>query len=65
MSKKRKRPAEPPIMTFRTLTVCFSKRTVDIDGRTITINPDMDCLSLPILGGDAIFMPNNGFERIA
>ena len=57
-------PPLPPTVTFRTMTICFSERTVDLDGRRI--GPiDTDCVSLPILSGDAIFLPRPGQERIA
>lgn len=45
----------PEPLTFRTLTICFSERTVELDGRRIRI--DYDCLSIPIVSSQRIAIP--------
>lgn len=37
-------------LTFRSLTICWSKRTVDIDGKVIDMSDnEVDCLTIPLL----------------
>lgn len=63
MSKKRRKAPRPlPVVTFRNVEVCFSARTVSVNGRVI--GPiEQDCLVFPILSGDAVFMPRD-MERV-
>jgi len=51
-----------PLVTFRTLSVDFQARTITIDGATHHITTA--CVDMPILSGDAVFLPRN-HERIA
>ena len=61
--KNRAKVLSAPVVTFRNVEVCFSARTVKVNGRTI--GPvEADCLVFPILSGDAVFMPRD-MERIA
>lgn len=60
--KKRAAYVPPPVVTIRTLTVDFEARTVHLDGRTITV--DARCFVIPILSGEAVFMPRGNMERI-
>jgi len=55
-------PVQDSPTTFRTLTICFADKTIDIDGRHIKV--DANCLTIPILSDQAIYMPK-GMDRIA
>jgi len=58
-----RRELEKPPLTFRTLTVCFATRTVELDGRTI--GPiEANCVALPILGGERVLIPRRGGVEI-
>lgn len=56
------RAANPPIVRFRTITVCFADRTIEIDGRTT--KHDTECVTMPILSSEAIFL-SKGYERVS
>ena len=52
-----------PTVTIRTLSIDFDERTITIDGRVTPV--DARFVSLPILTGDAVFVPRGSMERIA
>ena len=53
----------PPRVTVRMLSVDFEARTITIDGSVIDVTAR--AVTLPILSGDAVFMPRGSMERIA
>jgi len=62
MSKKRKKAYRSPIearppLTYRQLTICWSARTININGRTLDMSGMADCLTIPITSDEYLLAP--------
>ena len=52
-----------PMVTVKTVTICFKDKTVEIDGSKYSV--ESECFAFPILSNTVIFAPHSGLARIA
>ena len=50
-----------PVVTVRTLEIDFTNRTFTLDGRVVQVEAPR--IVIPIVAGDAVFIPERGMER--
>ena len=50
-----------PTVTVRTLEIDFEHRTFTLDGRVVQVESPR--IVIPIVAGDAVFIPERGMER--